>query len=112
MSQSYTLSQFYAEYLAWVDAGAYDHPVFDCDSGLCLQLDRHIKATGGSYTATDEMEKQFVNAGLCDVLPFNGGYLAGNGNLGRYIEECKDHVCHINEERIAWVRNRVLYNAR
>lgn len=105
MSQSSLLSDFYRDYLAWVDSGAPEHPVFDRNSGLCLQLDMYVSYVDIEVYAND-FESQLVEAGLCEAFPFNGGYKYGDTTaLKDYTNECRSHACHLNEARIQWVRD-------
>lgn len=107
MTQSAELTKFYRDYLAWVESGAPEHPVFDRDSGLCLQINRYTNDDIGNELA-DELENQFIDAGLCDTFPFNGGGVwFGGAGLSNYLAESSAHTCHLNEARMAWVRDHI-----
>lgn len=105
MKQSKILTQFYYAWLEWRDAGAEEHPVFDCNSGLCLQLIRYMRAVHPEinkrmYDEMHEIDVQFFEANLCPVMPFNDAELT-------YLSECFAKTTHLNPKRIQWVRDHV-----
>lgn len=107
MPQSQYLTDFYREYLAWVDAGAGDHPAFNRSAGLCLNLVHHARWLNIDHEGRflDEMEAQFEQGGLNKVYPFNlGEYSVARQS---YLDECRLKSCYTNEARLKWVRQHV-----
>ena len=51
-------------------------------------------------TLSDEMHAQFYHKGLNQGLPFNENYDA-------YVLESDADACHLNVDRINWVRDRI-----
>lgn len=100
-TQSNELSEFYKEYLEWVDAGVPEHQYFVTFTGLCSNFGYFAQYHGArDYTAfSEEMIKQFVDAGLNERYPFNRDYSGYN------IEVYSDSI-HLNPKRIAFVRER------
>ncbi|UKM17212.1 hypothetical protein [Escherichia phage SKA64] len=103
MKTSARLIEFYKIYLAWIDVGAPDGKPFRRDCGLCANLFDYVHR--GNYnpiitTLSDEMHAQFHYKGLSQALPFNENYDA-------YVLESDAEVCHLNVDRINWVRDRI-----
>lgn len=84
-------------------------------NGLCVCLGHFIWDEIIIHATTDEEEKlfwdfredvaeemnaQFVSAGLSHYAPFNKDYVA-------YDKECADQKCHENKRRIQWVTDRI-----
>lgn len=98
--------RYYIEYARWLDEGA---PESSCSrsvkvikfyrgTGLCSNLELYA-----AHKAIDAcplvgyMYRQFEQAGLDMAFPFNqDGY--------DYGSEAKQRICHLNPERLAWVR--------
>ncbi|ELO6086313.1 hypothetical protein QVK87_001837 [Escherichia coli] len=103
MKTSKDLMEFYKIYLAWIDVGAPDGKPFRRDCGLCANLFDYVHR--GNYnpiitTLSDEMHAQFYHKGLNQGLPFNENYDA-------YVLESDTDACHLNVDRINWVRDRI-----
>ena len=92
------LTDFYRDYAAWLDAGAPNGDVFRQSRGLCTCLSRWCAENGVTEYLNVDMNLQFVSANLDTIYPFNGG-----DHLG-YAMEVRKNSCHLNPERIAWVR--------
>ncbi|AZV02223.1 hypothetical protein Arno18_37 [Pectobacterium phage Arno18] len=94
------LHSFYKDWLAWVEAGATEHP-YQGD-GLCSCLHFYCKDTlltrAERKKVTDEMSRQFTDSGLDRYYPFNK-------NNVHYSSEGWDK--HLNVHRITWVRDRI-----
>lgn len=91
------LLAFYRAYRDWLAVGAPDRAPFNRMTGLCsgihdyasntnIPLDKKMKMLG-------EMEKQFIDAGLNDLHPFDE-------SIEKYVY---DFVKHTNPKRIRWV---------
>lgn len=93
-----TLTDFYRDYAAWMDSGAPNGDVFRQNRGLCTCLSRWCAANGINEYLNVDMNWQFVSANLDSIYPFNGGDHQG------YSREVRKNACHLNPERIAWVR--------
>ena len=95
------LGEFYVAYLLWLNQGAKrTHVQFQREHGLCNALQNFAGSQNAySHKLAKEMTKQFEDAGLNYLRPFddpdNGVY------FGR---ECSNHEMHINPKRIAWVK--------
>lgn len=104
MAQSQSLTNFYNAYAEWLEANAPEHPVFDRGSGLCLQLLRYCIDFGVDVDARhahmDEFTEQLTQAGLCDRYPFDIDDQS-------YLSSSRRMTCHLNPNRIAWVREHV-----
>ncbi|WPK38239.1 hypothetical protein [Escherichia phage AV126] len=103
MKTSKDLMEFYKIYLAWIDVGAPDGKPFRRDCGLCANLFDYVHR--GNYnpiitTLSDEMHAQFYHKRLNQGLPFNENYDA-------YVLESDADACHLNVDRINWVRDRI-----
>lgn len=105
MQQSELLSEFYRAYAWWLDAGAPLDMGFYRNHGLCnsLRVWANRNAQLGYKNLHDELIEQFRQAGLDTHYPFNCG------DRIYYLIECGDRNfnprCHINEQRIKWVRD-------
>lgn len=96
-----TLTEFYRDYAAWLDAGTPDGTIFHNGSGLCANLHKWEAASGLRYgELAAQMCWQFKAAGLDWVVPFN------SGDLKSYEREVRSKTCHLNPARVAWVRER------
>lgn len=93
-----TLTDFYRDYAAWLDAGAPRNDIFFKRYGLCFCLRRWLEANGVREYLKCDMDLQFIEAGLDPFFPFNDGEVKG------YQKENKNHSCHLNPARVAWVR--------
>lgn len=102
MGQSKTLEDFYTAYAKWLMRGAKEGNVFSRTQGLCNNLYRWLVAAGLTtdwsvqHICQVEMTKQFMDAGLCTLSPFNA-------DLRQYIQESRNKDCHLNELRLKWV---------
>lgn len=103
MKTSEDLMKFYKKYLAWIENGApYGRP-FLPSVGLCANLFDYVHRDGFNpiiTTLSDEMHAQFYYKGLSQELPFNENYDA-------YVLESDADACHLNVDRISWVRDRI-----
>lgn len=93
-----TLTDFYRDYAEWLDSGAPNGDVFRQNSGLCSCLTRWINAKCVTEDLHGDMETQFLCAELDYTYPFNDGDHYG------YAREVRTNACHLNLERIEWVR--------
>lgn len=99
--QSKGLTQFYQDYVAWLDAGAHNDTYFRRDCGLCSTLTNWWMNQGFDSTENnlyEEMRQQFSDAGLDLSFPFNRGKSAA------YHIEYAHHTLYANPLRQAWVR--------
>lgn len=96
------LLTFYRTYLAWLEAGAPEGEPFTRCTGLCTNLyDFYDMGESERYEPVlDEMHEQFYHKGLVMVLPFNS-------NFGKYTLEAEKSRCHLNVDRVNWVKERV-----
>jgi len=107
--QSQLLTQFYKEYLAWVQSGAPIDNVmhFSRRHGLCSNLINWSSTLGHypeeRYPIIWEMRAQFINADLSEAVPFN--------EIDDYFAEGRNNACHLNEQRINWVKRHVDINS-
>lgn len=104
-TQSELLTQFYKDWLAWVDAGAsMKHQTFQRITGLCGALNFWClknKLTTTEYIEIGQvMYEQFKGAGLNAYCPFDNGH-------GAYFDSADQGTCHENPKRIQWVRDHV-----
>ena len=99
--QSPELTQFYRDYLAWIDAGAPEpHEVFSRSEALCVNYQSWQIAKDTLDASLYKFGLQFTAAGLSTLSPFNS-------ELADLIDEQNRAACHLNPKRIAWVRTRV-----
>ncbi|WAX14509.1 hypothetical protein ECO340P2_00254 [Escherichia phage ECO340P2] len=96
------LLTFYRTYLAWLEAGAPEGEPFTRCTGLCTNLyDFYDMGESERYQhVLDEMHEQFYLKDLVMVLPFNS-------NFGKYTLEAEKSRCHLNVDRVNWVKERV-----
>lgn len=104
-TQSELLTQFYKDWLAWLDAGADPKDqTFKRYSGLCTALyfwGIENKISGITQRKLDsEMLYQFEKAGLEMLYPFDEDSAAFNQ---AHLHETH----HTNPKRIQWVRDHV-----
>lgn len=97
------LKQFYRDYRDWLLADAPVKNKFDFtrSSGLCANLHSYVCLHGimRDLSFMVEMEQQFADAGLRDLIPFNR---TKEGDVS-YRNESEESTCHLNKKRIAWV---------
>lgn len=97
-----TIKQFLRDYLRWVEEGAPegDSP-FSRSYGLCGNLVLRCGELGLDHNATVDLAIE-----LRDLLPDDRESWISpfNGSLISYSEEVIESRCHLNEARIAWVR--------
>ena len=103
MKTSEELMEFYKKYLTWIENGAPYGKPFLPNCGLCANLFDYVHE--GNYnpiitTLLDEMHAQFYYKGLNPELPFNEDYDA-------YVLESDADACHLNVDRINWVKDRI-----
>lgn len=92
---SETLKKFLSEWLAWAELGAPEHKTFQPWSGLCYTLIR--------WGASSKVQCEFANL-LIDTLdddeyPFGGQKIFDHDN--------HNQTMHLNEARLAWVREQL-----
>lgn len=92
-----------AFYEAWI--GETEYPNWQrCNGGLCINLYEFADAmypnrgVAGGYL--DEMQEQFLDAGLNPHIPFND-------HIHGYREELYNQACHTNELRVQWVVSKL-----
>ena len=101
------LKQFYKDLQAWIDAGFPVHPSFKIERAVCLQLLTYTKNEGYYgyiHGATCEaLKREFWEAGLDTVYPFNP--LPGNENdlCRSYDEEFARKTLYFNKARLNWI---------
>lgn len=101
MQQSEKLTQFYREYLKWVESGApTDHHCFERKYGLCANLASSCESIAVSGTLLEELITQFEDAGLTSAYPFDADIHAYKVNMEKLIH-------HLNPNRIQWVRDHI-----
>lgn len=87
------LRQFLTEWLEWVESGAEDHRVFKRYKGLCATS---FCYSGGKLAR--ELKKLLPKT--ADLhYPFGGAVL--------YWDERCNNTMHLNEQRLAWVREQL-----
>lgn len=99
------LKQFYKEMQTWIEAGCPTHPVFVSDDGLCLNLHLFTEKVLGedwnySLKLRQVLSKQFSEAGLSWLFPFN----EGPNYTDAFREEIENHTLYKNKARLAWVK--------
>lgn len=97
--QSELLTAFYRAYLAWVENGEGSKYRFRDAVGLCANLNRFLSVEDPTADTLEEMEDQFVQAGLDLCYPFN------NGEHQDYQDEMQSHEATSNVQRMKWVRD-------
>ena len=113
MKQSKELTNFYRAYLNWLNAGApianeYD---FKRTHGICCCITEFIEVEYAHKQENDhrkiiskmidEIQSQFLLAGLEKWLPFNK---FGDVDGIDYLYEVLNGTCHLNPKRIQWVK--------
>lgn len=92
---------FYKAYKAWLDAGSSYDNVFTCRYGLCGNFKRFITKPVPHSDVYAQMVLFDEHIGANEnKFPFN---LSGDD----YFNESRDHACHRNPKRIAWVNEQV-----
>lgn len=95
------IRQFLTEWLAWVEAGAGEHSIFDRCEGLCLTIynyaERHAdpEVAKRPHRAEDDLREVFVASGIDPYYPF------GNRSYSMRARYGSQHRC---PARLAWVR--------
>ena len=101
------LKQFYKDLQAWIDAGFPVHRSFKIEYAVCSQLIAYTKDAGYYGYIRDvtceELKREFREAGLDTIYPFNP--VAGNEpDLGKsYNEEFARETFYFNEARLNWI---------
>lgn len=97
--QSQLLKAFYQAYLSWAETGETSKYGFRDAVGLCANLNRFLSVEDPTADTLEEMEDQFVEAGLDLCYPFN------NGEHWEYKDEMQSHKATSNIQRMKWVRD-------
>lgn len=97
--QSQLLKAFYQAYLSWAETGKPSKYGFRDAVGLCPNLNRFLSVEDPTADTLEEMEDQFVEAGLNLCYPFN------NGEHWEYKDEMQSHKATSNVQRMKWVRD-------
>jgi hypothetical protein len=101
INQSTKLKTFYTEFQAWIDTGFSSHECFHPNIGICSNLDSWIEFNlyddTTSENLSDELRKQFIEAGLHEVFPFDPQNEFGATS---YTVGFK----YNNEARVAWIK--------
>jgi hypothetical protein len=104
MAQSALLTSVYADYLIWLEMGAPKHEVFTRSGGLCPIIISYCNAVGASadegLMCSMEFQQQLEKAKLSRIYPFNMDELG-------YIGETTTQTCHLNPQRLQWIKERV-----
>lgn len=101
------LKQFYKDLQAWIDAGFPVHRSFKIERAVCSQLIAYTEdAEHYGYirdVTCEELKREFQEAGLDTMYPFNP--VPGNENdLGKsFDEEFARETFYFNEARINWI---------
>jgi hypothetical protein len=99
------LQKFYNDYANWLRAGAPKINDFLRMSGLCYNLKRWCCKNEiddvTSSMLSNEMNQQFIAAGLEEEVPFNNSI-----DYPSYSYERLTRTCHLNEQRRKWVFDR------
>ncbi len=97
MNQSKELTTFYKAMHEWINAGFPESEVFKGYYGLCNNLVKFCEDMDHSdYVLQQEMEHQFIDAGLDQYVPFN--------NIGGMPSFFKEVHHYKNPLRINWIR--------
>lgn len=102
---SEALYECYKAYMSWIEAGA-EGDSFIRTEGLCEQFLEHMTHSRGYDTGirvVREIQRAFKRAGLDICFPFNNP----NRRRSSYEKETCTGTCHLNPDRIAWVRARI-----
>ncbi|MDI9686588.1 hypothetical protein [Burkholderia cenocepacia] len=91
------MREFLSAYLEWVEAGAPQSDPFERELGLCSNADRYpgVVAIG---ELDHELGQLFARSGLNEVYPFGEA---------RYWEDFAAEAQHLNEQRLAWIREQL-----
>lgn len=96
--QSKELTQFYNDYLSWVNDGTPAHKIFNVQHGLCTNATEYgSNLYKNSLKITKELYYQFKNEGLSTRYPFNEG-------INDFTNEYENGSYHLNEKRMNWVK--------
>lgn len=98
IKQSAEIAQFYREIQAWIDAGCPRHAVFSKSLGLCASVYNWAAKQFSHIVKNnicDELDIQFIDAGLEDFFPFN--------NCDFYHEAAYEALYN-NPARLAWIK--------
>jgi len=90
-----TLQEFYNEIHKWIQAGCVDD-TFDRSNGLCDNL-VDWRDSEDSSRCVDEMQAQFIDAGLHPFYPFNSTRLT-------YDLEAASNNIFTNPARLNWIK--------
>lgn len=96
------LKQFLAEWLAWAEGGAPDHPAFQRWCGLCNNL------TEWHFLGDRASREPYAGPELKRLLALefeNTGYPFGGG--ARYLRDMTRNEAHRNVARRKWVRKQL-----
>lgn len=96
--QSELLTAFYRAYLSWAE-GEPSKYGFRNLTGMCANVNRFLSVEDPTAEILEEMEDQFVDAGLDVSYPFN------NGNTRDYKDEMRNSKATSNIQRMKWVRD-------
>lgn len=102
--QSELLTQFYKDYLAWLNAGAPIGKIFTRSAGLCHNLSQWAGLFPEAFEdLIDELQDQLEEDYGESDFPFNNC----DWPHEYYKHECAQRHTHLNEHRIAWVKSHV-----
>lgn len=97
--------EFLKDYTSWIDRGALSDDIYLRGVGLCSNMRDYldeVKSTKDVYYAAQvELRAMFVEDGLCQSYPFNGG------GWSDYDNEVSRNTCYQNAARINWVRSTI-----
>ena len=102
------LKQFYKDLQAWINAGFPVHRSFKIERAVCSQLMTYTEDAGHYGYILDvtceELKREFLEAGLCAVYPFNP-VEESEPDLGKsYNEEFARETFYFNEARLNWIK--------
>ena len=101
------LKQFYKDLQAWIDAGFPVHRSFKIERAICSQLMTYTENAGYYGYICDvtfgALKREFCEAGLCPIYPFNP-VEESEPDLGKsYNEEFARETFYENEARLNWI---------
>ena len=101
------LKQFYKDLQAWINAGFPVHPSFRIECAMCSQLMTYTENAGYYGYICDvtlgALKREFCEAGLCTVYPFNPAEESEH-DLGKsFNEEFARETFYENEARLNWI---------
>ena len=101
------LKQFYKDLQAWINAGFPVHRSFKIERAVCSQLIAYTKDAGHYGYILDvtceELKREFWEAGLDTVYPFNP-VEESESDLGEsYYRELDQEKFYFNEARLNWI---------